>query len=385
VRCVVYVAMALTLPWCGRAPGHADAQSRDVAVAVSPQRYIAMLGSDAQHTGRTTARGPVREPVITWRVRTRRRVFASPVLDDHGRIVFASLDGSVLGVDSHGVVRWAYTSPERVFSSPAVSGDLVVFGHDGDRVVAVDTRGQMRWTVDTPDDADAPPVVGSDGTIYFASREVLALGVNGTVRWRVPLRSHAFGAPALSSSGTLYVTELSGTVTLLRATDGAQVARVETPAAVYGGALVLDDGGFVVGGADGHVRAYHRDATAHWDFPTTGLRDAPGVRATPALTRSGTVVFGADDGGIYGIRASDGTSVFRLQTGNPVRSAARIDADDRIYIGSQDDQLRCLDSQGTLLWSVNIGADMDGTPVILPDETIAIGADDGALYGLHSL
>jgi outer membrane protein assembly factor BamB len=374
------VALVTLLSWCSRPAPAADAQPR--AVAEAAPRYVAMLGADARHTGRDARRGPVRAPTILWRVRTQRRIFGSPVLDAADRAVFGSLDGRVLAVDRAGVVRWSFTAPDRVFSSPAVVGALAVFGHDGDRVLAVDARGAERWSAGTPDDADGSPVVGPDETVYFASHEAVALDGEGRPRWRTPLRSHAFGAPALSPDGTLYVPELAGAVSLLRARDGALVRRVEVPAPVYAGVLVLDDGGFVVGALDGHVRAYGLDGALRWDFATRGARDMPGVRAMPALTRDNVVVVGAEDGGIYGLRAADGGEVFRVATSNPVRSSARIDADGRIYVGGEDDTLRCLDGAGAALWSVVLGADIDGTPAILADGTLVVGTDDGALYAL---
>ncbi len=376
---------AALLSWCGRPAPSADAQPRS-AVAPPPSAparlYLAMAGGDPRHTGRDARRGPAREPSILWRVRTQRRVFASPVLDADDRAIFASLDGHVLAVDRGGVVRWAFTAPDRVFSSPAVVGPLTVFGHDGDRVLAVDGRGNERWSHATPDDADAPPVVGPDGAVYFASRELVALDREGAVRWHQTLRGHAFGAPALSSDGTLYVPELSGAVSVYRASDGQEVRRIETGSPIYAGVLVLDDGSIAVGNIDGHVRSYTNEGTLRWDFATRGARDAPGVRSTPALTRDGVVVFGAEDGGIYGVRAADGTEAFRVATSNPVRGAARIDADGRIYIGGEDDAVHCLDGAGSPRWSVTLGADVDGTPAILADGTLVVGADDGALYAL---
>lgn len=381
-------SLAALLSWCGRAPTRADAQPRPDAspsadVSDRAATFTAMAGADARHTGRDAHRGPASQPSILWRVRTQRRVFASPVVDADDRAIFGSVDGSVLAVDRRGVVRWGYAAPDRVFSSPAVVGGLTVFGHDGDRLVAVDARGLEQWSVRTTDDADAPPVLGPDGTIFYAAHDVMAVNpVDGAVRWRAPLRSHAFGPPALAPDGTLYVPEVHGAVALFDTRAGSFTRRVDLPAPVYAGVLVLDDGGFVVGALDGHLRAFSPDGTRRWDFTTHGARDAPGIRATPALTRDGVVVVGAEDGTLYGLRAADGTEVFAVPTGYPVRGAARIDADGRIYVGGEDDTLRCLDGDGTVRWSVVLGADIDGSPAILRDGTLVVGTDDGALYAL---
>jgi len=341
-----------------------------------------MTGGDARHTGRSALRGPREAPVILWRVRTRRRVFASPVVDAQGRAVFASLDGSVLAVDRAGVVRWTYRAPDRVFGAPAATGNLVVFGHDGNRFVAVDDRGNERWSFATGDDADAPVTVGPDGEVYLASAEVTALSPTGQLRWTTPLRAHAFGPVSLSTNGRVYATDLAGRVTVLDARQGTVLRRIELPAPIHGGALVLDDGGFVVAADDGHIRCYAPDGALRWDHATQGAAVGLGARTTPALTRDGLVLVGAEDGAIYGLHVADGREGFRVQTALPVRSSACIDADGWIYVGSQDDQVRALDPTGTLRWSVNLGADVDGSPTILPDGTLVVGADDGALYAL---
>lgn len=380
------LGLAVSLAWCGHPRPSAVAQDRPPASSSptpAPSLYVAMFGGDARHTGRVSARGPHTPPSIAWRVRTRRRVFASPVIDSRGRAVFASLDGEVLGVDRDGIVRWGFGAPDRVFSAPAVVGLVTVFGHDGDAFVGVDGRGLLAWSHPVSEDADAPPVVGPDGTIYAASRGVTALDARGERKWTRALQGHVFGAPALAPDGNLYVPELSGAVSVVRARDGEIVRRITLAAGVYGGVLVLDDGDFVVATDDGHVRALHPDGSARWDFTTQGAARGQGVRATPALGRDGTVIVGAEDGGVYGLRVATGEQVFRVQTFGPVRSSARIDVDGWVFVGSEDDTLRGLDPSGNVMWQVALGADIDTSPAIMPDGTLVAGCDDGALYGLR--
>jgi outer membrane protein assembly factor BamB len=318
-----------------------------------------------------------------WRVRTAQRIFASPALDANAHVVFASIDGRVLSTDTRGVVRWAYTAPSRVFSAPAIYDALCIVGHDGRRFVALDERGSERWSVRVTDDADAPPLVAPDGTVYVASRELVALDRDGRVRWSTPLHAHVFGAPALAPTGTLVVTDLQGGVTLLRADTGAILRRIELGAPMHGGALILEDGGFVVGADDGHVRAFTAQGDPRWDTATQGARVGAGVRAMPALTRDDVVVVGAEDGGIYGLRATDGSEAFRVATYFPVRSSATIDVEGWIYVGGQDDAVHALDRNGRLMWSVTLGADIDGAPLLMGAGALAVGADDGGLYLLR--
>jgi outer membrane protein assembly factor BamB len=139
--------------------------------------------------------------------------------------------------------------------------------------------------------------------------------------------------------------------------------------------LLLDDGSVVAGASDGHVRSFAADGSTRWD---TATRDE--VRSTPALSRDGqTVVVGSDDGGIYGLRVTDGTQMFRVATSGRVRSSARIDADGYAFIGSEDDMLYAIDARGTVAWTVNLGADIDTSALLLPGGALAVGCDDAAL------
>ena len=52
-------------------------------------------------------------------------------------------------------------------------------------------------------------------------------------------------------------------------------------------------------------------------------------------------------------------------------------------MGSQDDRLYAVSAMGVLKWSVAFDADVDGAPVLGPDGTIYVGADDMALHALR--
>lgn len=342
----------------------------------SPGVHVVQFGMDPQHTGQSPYRGPHTAPVMTWLVRARHRVFASPTITSEGYLVFAGIDGMVHAVDRDGVERWAFAAPREIFATPAVYGSTVLVAHDGGALVALDSRGRFLWSHPTADNADAPPTVGPDGTVYLASRGVVALDLHGRIRWTAVTAGHVFAAPALSADGTtVLVADLEGELTYLRAADGAVVRRVRVGAPVYGAPLVLHDGTVVVGARDGHVRAFRSDGSLRWDFAT---RDE--IHSSPALRGDGTIVVGSDDGGIYGIDGRDGTVRFRVTTSGRVRASPRIDADGYVYIGSEDDVLYAIDPQGTVAWTYLLGSDIDSSVLITPWGGLAVGCDDGALY-----
>ena len=94
------------------------------------------------------------------------------------------------------------------------------------------------------------------------------------------------------------------------------------------------------------------------------------------------IVVGAEDGRIYGLRATDGGVVFRLATAGPVRSRACIDRDGWTFVGGEDDQVHAIAPDNTEAWRVTVGADVDSGPRLIADGLLVVGADDGALHAI---
>ena len=53
-------------------------------------------------------------------------------------------------------------------------------------------------------------------------------------------------------------------------------------------------------------------------------------------------------------------------------------------VGSQDDRLYAIEPDGKLRWSVELGGDVDISPILTGDGTIYVGSDDGTLYALRA-
>ena len=88
-----------------------------------------------------------------------------------------------------------------------------------------------------------------------------------------------------------------------------------------------------------------------WAFETDGP-----VRSTPALG-GGVLYFGSGDGGLYAVRANDGSLRWRFDAGAAVLSSPAIT--DRVVIfGDRANAVRALDrADGHLVWELRTGAD----------------------------
>lgn len=57
-----------------------------------------------------------------------------------------------------------------------------------------------------------------------------------------------------------------------------------------------------------------------------------------------------------------------------------IDKDGTVYIGAYDGQIRAINPDGSLKWSVATGAEIESTPVLSKDGALYVGSNDGKLY-----
>lgn len=85
-----------------------------------------------------------------------------------------------------------------------------------------------------------------------------------------------------------------------------------------------------------------------WSYPAE--QPMPSQIRTSLAYYQGRIYFGANDGLLYAISASDGRTLWTYATGGPIRSSPMI-ADGRLYIGSGDRALHCVDAEtGEPFW-----------------------------------
>jgi len=105
--------------------------------------------------------------------------------------------------------------------------------------------------------------------------------------------------------------------------------------------------------------------------------------SSPAIGPDGTIYVGSQDNCLYAVN-SDGTLKWRRLTGGPVRSSPAIASDGTVYVGSHDNRLYAIDpSDGTVKWSYATGGDIPSSPAIAADGTVYFGSKDEHIYALN--
>jgi len=194
-------------------------------------------------------------------------------------------------------------------------GDVYVGTASG--LLSFTARCEPRW--EEPALGAAVTTVASDttGVIYAtAGARLYALDRSGKVRWSADLPAEA---QALAVGPAIYLGLADGTV-LAYSTAGRRLWSFNASGSVT--ALVLDpERGRLYAATSNGLHALGLDGRLKWSFATAS---APG--AAPAIDgRSGALFLGTEGGELHAIQA-DGTEIFTVTIGSPIRSKPAIDA-----------------------------------------------------------
>lgn len=324
---------------------------------------------DARNTGATPLRATAHRGDRPWLVRTRRGIFASPVVGPGDRVYLGSADGTFNALDRRGRRVWRYTTggiidaagvlgddgtvtigsgDERLYrfdvrrrARPRVrwalkatlkpaTGQLVnwwegnvVLGPDGNlyagntggAIYSITRGGTVRWTYQTGNSVWTTPAFARDGTSYWGSLDlnVYALDAQGRKRWSTPTIGYVVGSPALSADErTLYVTSFDSRLYALDARTGLPKWSFATDEHVYASPALLEDAdgavrSIVIASADGSVYAVAPDGTLRWRYDTGDvIRSSPVIGRKPAGEDGHIVYVGAGDGTLYALDAETG-------------------------------------------------------------------------------
>jgi outer membrane protein assembly factor BamB len=114
-----------------------------------------------------------------------------------------------------------------------------------------------------------------------------------------------------------------------------------------------------------------------WSYTTGGQ-----VLSSPAVV-DGRVYIGSRDKKVYCLNASTGSFIWSYTTGDYVDSSPAV-VDGRVYVGSWDNKVYCLNaSTGSFIWSYTTGDWVSSSPAVV-DGRVYIGSRDKKVYCLNA-
>jgi len=250
-------------------------------------------------------------------------IYSTPLVTGE-LIVFGSESGTLHAVDKNGQARWRYqVSSSQIFSRPITDGKLIYFGATNQTFYAVDMKGQLKWKYVTGERIKSDPALSEDA-VYTSSYDghVYALQpATGKKLWQFPPAEKAIKPEEEKKTE-----------------KAAEPALDPKPGAFSYSAPVIKDGVLYVGNLDGYLYAIQTaDGQLKWRFKAGG-----GITSSPEV-EGGIVYFGSKDDHVYAVDTASGKKVlWKFKAGDDVLSSPRI-VDGVLFIGSNDNNFYALD------------------------------------------
>lgn len=214
-----------------------------------------------------------------WAVTPGGPIRVAPVVHA-GRALVADTRGSVVALDSGGVVQWRTEVGSGCRGGLAVGPDgLVVVGSEDAHVHALEEDGRPRWSTHLGLPVRGVPALDADGNVLVPGLDLHLWslhGADGAVRWRRSLGNVSVGRPCCGPDGIVAVATLGGEVRGVGAVDGVIRWTRSLGSPVVGGVVRLADG-WAVGTVNGEVVALDEGGDTRWQHTVGGA-----VGARPA-------------------------------------------------------------------------------------------------------
>jgi outer membrane protein assembly factor BamB len=350
----------------------------------------AMFSNGPMRRGYTASVGP-ESPNMLWRYPTITN-YGGPVVGADGGVYVGTLTGQFLAFNPDGGLKWSLTLPYTFESTPAILRDgriAVATAHGTLSVLNPD--GSKSWLFQTGvrcTCAETSPAIGRDGTIYFASGNILyALHPDGTTKWIYDAGIHITGPPAVRSDGIVYIP--AGSLVALDV-DGSFLWKTNDFAPNATPAIGPDGTIYANTIAGPSLYAIRPNGSLKWRYKLTNGAVAD-LASSPAIGPDGTVYIveprNLGGGQVVGIviAFNPNGSVKWHQEYGEWATAIAVDGVGTIYVGSTSapntgfGAVFAINPDGSLKWEFD-----DTAPGDLVKTPVAIGSGQRIYAGDHN-
>ncbi|NUN15453.1 MAG: PQQ-binding-like beta-propeller repeat protein [Myxococcales bacterium] len=149
---------------------------------------------------------------------------------------------------------------------------------------------------------------------------------------------------------------------------------------IWGGASALPNGNIVFGALNNTVTCVNPNTGKQvWQFPTAGsVSLAPTVDPT-----TGRIFFGTLDGKLYCLD-SNGSQQWLKELGSPLAGQVALSGDHVVAVAYSGNVQLYAKSNGANGWGLKLPAFISAPPTVSPDGMVFVGCQDGSMYALTS-
>jgi outer membrane protein assembly factor BamB len=317
---------------------------------------------------------------LNWQFNTDGAISVKPLIYQ-GAVVVASDDGKIYGIDpASGAKKWQAIVGKEPNELTIFENTLVVSTTKG-KLVRIGTNGVVQWTVNlNTSDFNASYVYGASANTKFifvtADNGVFVFEKNGSLRSKITTYNRTtVTAPA---AGTDFVIFGKGRELIrLSETGQTQWKSALSEGSYWLSRPVLDGNVVYVGGLDDRMHAFAAtNGLELWNVRTRNWV------AGSALSRSGMVYFGSNDGNVYAVDSGSGFVKWTAHTQLAVQSQPEtgiMGGTETVFVGSTDKSVYAIDGgTGSIVWK-GPAAGIAGSPLFYSN-SIIFGAGDGKVY-----
>ncbi len=190
------------------------------------------------------------------------------------------------------------------------------------------------------------------------------------------------GSPVID--GNLSIVPIAGSRETLIAYDlvEGKIRWRQSIGDVHGSPLLLETRVFV-GTTQGVLYCFSRaDGERLWSYELPNNTTLKGIWSSPAGIDQ-TVIFGADDGGLYHLNARSGKLVWRLQTDGPIQASPTLH-NGTVFVSTLGGTVYAVDrASGKTRWTFAAGSAIYGT-LLVDSLTAVVGTTGGAVVALDT-
>ncbi|HAH56441.1 MAG TPA: cell surface protein [Flavobacterium sp.] len=321
----------------------------------------------------------------------------SPAIAADGTIYIGSENNTAFhAINPDGTLKWTYTDiTDNVYSPAAIGSDGTIYVGAKDKFLhAIKPDGTQKWKFNTVDfSIGTSPAIANNGTIYIGvdkstgsnMGKFYAINPDGTQKWVFTTATFSIrSTAAIASDGTVYVASDDNFLYALNPDTGSVKWSFDLGGDVDGHIALDSDGTIFVGVDEGTpngsviaITPSVSSATLKWKSVNTGR-----VLSSPVLN-NGVVYFGTKDTNkLFALNAATGAEIWSYTVGDIINCTPAIGDDGKIYFGSYDDKLYCLNADGTLNFSVTLSAFNLWSSPAIRNGNLYIGSYDGKLYSV---
>jgi outer membrane protein assembly factor BamB len=374
-----------------------------------------MFRHDSAHTGVTTSTGPT-HPLKLWSyveghfdgsfIGSSAAVVNGVVYVGSNEQSYETSGGNIYAFDARtGTKIWNYSTIGGVYSSPAVSGNMLFIGVDDSVYCFNASTGAKIWNFTTGGFINSSPNV-VNGVIYIGSGDsnIYALNASTGVKlWKYTslgpsqsviergFDSGAFASSPAVTNGIVYIGSDDGNLYALDALTGVKIWNYTTSFQItymtgnqVTSSPTVSDGVVYVGSVGGNIYAFNATTGAKiWSYYTGpsvnyGGGYWHGVQASPAVA-NGVVYVGSVDGNMYALNASTGKQVWTEKFFRILSSAAV--CGDVVYVGIANNITALNATTGSQIWVFPTQNQVNSSPSVV-DGVVYISSQDGNFYAI---